>query len=74
MMTNNPMMGLVNLARNGGNPMTLIQQMAGQNPQMRQALSMVQGKTPDQLKQMAENMAKERGVTVEQIAKNIGLM
>ncbi len=74
MMTNNPMMGLVNLARNGGNPMTLIQQIAGQNPQMRQALSMVQGKTPDQLKQMAENMAKERGVTVEQIAKNIGLM
>lgn len=74
MMTNNPMMGLVNLARNGENPMTLIQQIAGQNPQMRQALSMVQGKTPDQLKQMAENMAKERGVTVEQIAKNIGLM
>ena len=67
-------MGLVNLARNGGNPMMLMQQMAGQNPQMQQAISMIQGKTPEQLKQMAENMAKERGMTVEQVAKNIGLM
>lgn len=73
-MTNNPMAGLVNFALNGGNPMTLIQQMAEQNPKMRQALSMIQGKTPEQLKQMAENMAKERGMTVEQVAKNIGLM
>lgn len=73
-MMNNLMMGLVNLARNGGNPMALIQQMAGRNPQMQQAMQMVQGKTPEQLKQMAENMAKERGMTVEQVAKNIGLM
>lgn len=73
-MMNNPLMGLVNLTRNGGNPMMLMQQMAGQNPQMQQAISMIQGKTPEQLKQMAENMAKERGMTVEQVAKNIGLM
>ena len=73
-MMNNPMIGLINFARNGGNPMMLMQQMAGQNPQMQQAMSMIQGKTPEQLKQMAENMAKERGMTVEQVAKNIGLM
>ena len=73
-MMNNPMIGLINLARSGGNPMALMQQMAGQNPQMQQAMSMIQGKTPEQLKQMAENMAKERGMTVEQVAKNIGLM
>lgn len=73
-MMNNPLMGLVSLARNGGNPMMLMQQMAGQNPQMQQAMSMIQGKTSEQLKQMAENMAKERGMTVEQVAKNIGLM
>lgn len=73
-MMNNPLMGLVNLARNGGNPMMLMHQMVGQNPQMQQAMSMIQGKTPEQLKQMAENMAKERGMTVEQVAKHIGLM
>lgn len=73
-MMNNPMIGLINLARSGGNPMALMQQIAGRNPRMQQAYSMIQGKTPEQLKQMAENMAKERGMTVEQIAKNIGLM
>ncbi len=55
-------------------PELLIQQMAGRNPRMQQAYSMIQGKTPEQLKQMAENMAKERGMTVEKVAKNIGLM
>ena len=54
--------------------MMLMQQMAGQSPQMQQAMSIIQGKTPEQLKQMAENMAKERGMTIEQVAKNIGLM
>lgn len=73
-MMNNPVIGLINLARSGGNPMTLIQQMAGRNQRMQQAYSMIQGKNPEQLKQMAENMAKERGMTVEQVAKNIGLM
>ena len=73
-MMNNPMIGLINFARSGGNPMALMQQMAGRNPQMQQAMSMIQGKTPEQLKQMAENMAKEHGMTVEQVAKNIGLM
>lgn len=73
-MMNNPMIGLINFARNGGNPMMLMQQMAGQSPQMQQAMSIIQGKTPEQLKQMAENMAKERGMTIEQVAKNIGLM
>lgn len=73
-MTNNPMMGIINFARNGGDPMMLMQQMAGRNPQMQQAMSMIRGKSPEQLRQMAENMAKERGLTVEQVAKNIGLM
>ncbi|MBS6860293.1 MAG: hypothetical protein KH202_05100 [Clostridiales bacterium] len=73
MMTNNPIFNLINLARTGGNPMTLMQQMAGRNPRAQQALQMVQGKTPDQLRQMAENMAKERGTTVDEIARGLGL-
>ena len=64
-MMNNPIFNLISLARTGGNPMMLIQQMAGRDPRAQQALKMVQGKTPDQLRQMAENMAKERGTTVD---------
>lgn len=73
MMTNNPIFNLINLARTGGNPMTLMQQMAGRDPRAQQALQMVQGKTPDQLRQMAENMAKECGTTVDEIARGLGL-
>lgn len=73
MMTNNPIFNLINLARTGGNPMTLMQQMAGRDPRAQQALNMVQGKTPGQLRQMAENMAKERGTTIDEIARGLGL-
>ena len=54
-MMNNLIFNLISLARTGGNPMTLIQQMAGRDPRAQQALKMVQGKTPDQLRQMGVN-------------------
>lgn len=73
MTMNNPMMAMVNAMRNGGNPMTLVQQMAAQNPQMRQFMHMVQGKSPDQLRQMAENVAKERGVSLNDVARQLGI-
>ena len=72
-MTNNPIFNLISLARTGGNPIMLMQQMAGRDPRAQQALQMVQGKTTDKLRQMAENMAKERGTTVDEIARCIGL-
>lgn len=53
--------------------MGMIQQMAQSNPQMAQAMQFIQGKSPQQLQQIATNMAKERGTTVEQIARQMGL-
>ena len=64
---------LISIARSGGNPMGMIQQMAQSNPQMAQAMQFIQGKSPQQLQQIATNMAKERGTTVEQIARQMGL-
>lgn len=69
---NNPVIALVNAAKNGGNPVQMIQQMAGQDPQMRQFMQMVNGKNPQQLRQMAENMARERGTNVEAVIKQLG--
>lgn len=60
-------------AYKSGNLGPAIQQMAASNPQMQQALSIMQGKDTNQIMQMAQNMAAERGVTVEDIAKKIGL-
>ena len=67
------MMAMLQMARNGGNPMQMLQQMAGQNPQAAQAMRLIQGKNPQQLRQIAENMAKERGVDLNQIAHQMGI-
>ena len=73
MMMNNPIMALVNAARSGGNPMQLMQQMAMQDPRIAQARQMMQGKSPQQLRTMAENMARERGTTVQDVARGLGI-
>ena len=72
-MTGNPMMFLLQAARSGKDPMSLLRQMAGQNPQMAQFMKMIGGKSPAQLQQMAENMARERGINLDDMIKNMGI-
>lgn len=72
-MMGNPLMMLLQMARGGGNPMAMLNQMAAQNPQVAQMLRMMQGKNPQQLRGMAENMAKERGTTLEDVARQLGV-
>ena len=64
---------MLQMARNGGNPMQMLQQMAGQNPQAAQAMRLIQGKNPQQLRQIAENMAKERGISIDDLARQLGV-
>ena len=73
MTMNNPVMILLNAARNGGNPMQLMQQMAMQDPRIAQAQQMIQGKSPQQLRQMVENMARERGTDLQSVARSLGI-
>ena len=73
-MMSNPIFQLANIARNGGNAIQMLQRMASQNPQAAQAINLIQGKTPQQLQQIATNMAKERGTTPQEIARSLGLM
>ena len=68
-----PMQMLQMLMGGQGNPMQMIQQMAQGNPQMQQVLNSIQGKGPDQLREMAENLAKERGTSIEEVAKKFGM-
>lgn len=70
---NNPLMQLISMTRQGNNPMQMIQQMAANNPQAAQAMKIMQGKSPEQLKQIATNMAKERGMTIEQVMQQFGI-
>ena len=64
----NPMqiMGLLNQSNN---PMELIQNMACQNPLMGRALQMGQGKSVDELKVIAQNLARQRGMTEKQLGQ-----
>lgn len=73
MMNNNPVFKMVNMLKNGGNPMAMLNEMAGQNPQMKQVVDMMNAGNQQGLKEMAMNMAKERGTTVENIAQQLGL-
>lgn len=70
---NNPLNIMLNALRRGGNPMQIAQQMANTNPQMRQFYNMVNGKSTSELKQMAENMARERGVSINDVARQLGI-
>ena len=49
-MMQNPMMKmLIQGMRGGANPMPMLQQMLGDNPQMAQMVNLIQGKSPKQL-------------------------
>ena len=74
MMTINPMMQMVGMLRNGKDPRQLLMQMAQNNPQVRQVMQMMQGKSPEELRRMADNIAAERGTTVEDVARQLGIM
>lgn len=56
-----------------GNPMQILSNLAAQNPALKQMLPSIQGKNSQQLRQMAENMCRERGMTFEQAVERLGL-
>lgn len=70
---NNPLMMLIQAAQNRMDPIQILGQLAGCNPMINQTLKMVQGKSPDQLRRMAENMARERGTSPEEILRGLGI-
>ena len=74
MMTINPMLQMVGMLRNGKDPRQFLMQMAQNNPQVRQVMQMMQGKSPAELRQMADNIAAELGTTVEDVARQLGIM
>lgn len=72
-MQNNPLMQIMAAARSGGNPAAIMQQLARRDPRMAQAMQMMQGKNQQQLQQMAINVAKERGINIEDVARSLGI-
>lgn len=50
--------------RNNPNPMQMAQTMFGNNPLFAQAQKMASGQSPDQLKQIIMNVAKEKNLII----------
>ena len=73
MMNNNPMNQIMNALQQGVNPNQIAMQLAQNNPSVRQAMQLVNGKTPEQVRNMAFQMAKQRGVDLYQLARNMGI-
>lgn len=51
------------------NPQMILNQMLANNPQAQQAMNMLRGKSPAELEQMARNMAKERGLDLDNMIR-----
>ena len=73
MRMSDPFSAILRNIQGGANPNALLGQIARSDPRAAQALQMLQGKNSDQLRTMAENMAKERGTSVDQIAQSLGI-
>ena len=73
MQMNNPVMQMIAAMKNGRDPMHILQGMAQRDPQISQLMRMMQGKSSNELRQMAQNMAAERGTSVEDIARQLGI-
>lgn len=72
MMPMNPLQAIQALQK-GANPNQLMMQLAQNNPAVRQAMQMVNGKTPDQIRDMARQMARQRGVDLNQLMQTLGI-
>jgi hypothetical protein len=71
-MLNNPLQ-LIGLLQNSNNPMGVLQQLLGNNPQYRQVMQMIQGKSPQEIEQYVRNLYQSQGQDINQIASQFGL-
>lgn len=72
----NPMMAMMQMMRGGGNPQNMLKQLMGNsqianNPMATNAMEMFQSGNIDGLKSLAENLAKEKGTTVDDVRNGI---
>lgn len=68
----NPMQ-IIQAVQRGANPNQLMMQLAQSNPAIRQAMQLVNGKTPDQIRDMVQQRAQQMGVDLNQFEKQWGV-
>lgn len=71
MMPMNPMQ-ILQAVNNGANPNQLIMQLAQTNPAIRQAMQLMNGKTPNQIREMVQQRAQQRGIDLNRFVQQWG--
>jgi len=66
-------MQMIQMLQSSGNPMQAMMNMANQNPMLRNAIQMMNGKTPQQMEQTVRQIAQQRGVDLDQLARQMGV-
>lgn len=64
---------MMQMVQGSGNPMQALMAMSRQNPQMQQAMQMLNGQTPAQMEQTVRQLAQQRGVDINQIMRQMGI-
>lgn len=69
----NPLAFLLNAMQRGGDPRRLLQQMAAQEPMAAQVMQILSNKPERQQRDIVMNMARERGIDIESLARSMGI-
>lgn len=62
----NPMQLISQLQSGVGDPMKMLNGMLGNNPQYQRVMQMVKGKSPAEMRQVAQNLCQQNGVDFSQ--------
>lgn len=69
----NPMQ-LISQLTSAGNPAQMMNNLLSTNPQYQRVLQMVNGKSPNQMREVAMNLCKEQGIDFEQACNQMRQM
>lgn len=72
-MMNNPMQIITSQLRRGMNPNAILSQMAQRDPRVAQVMQITRGKSNAEMRQYAENLARERGVDLDTFVRSMGI-
>lgn len=69
----NPAMMILQAIASGRPLDNILDAIGKQSPEMDKAVSIIRGKNAEQLQGIAENMARERGIDIRTLVKNLGI-
>lgn len=64
---------LIQFVMSSNNPEQMLMQILGDNPQYSQIYNIVKDKTPEQIKQYAQNFCKTQNIDINSLAKQFNI-